>query len=116
MSGDYARLTERLSGSIAEIRRYAPETMHGFSAMAGSAMADGVLDKTTKELMALAIGIAGHCKGCIGFHVKTLVKLGVGRDAFCEMLGVAVYMGGGPSLMYAAEALQAFDEFSEATE
>ena len=33
-------------------------------------------------------------------------------DEFREMLGVAVYMGGGPSLMYAANALAAFEEFS----
>ena len=29
-----------------------------------------------------------------------------------EALGVAVYMGGGPSLMYAADALRAFEELS----
>jgi alkylhydroperoxidase/carboxymuconolactone decarboxylase family protein YurZ len=29
-----------------------------------------------------------------------------------EVLGVAVYMGGGPSLMYAANALEAFKEFT----
>ena len=115
MGDDYDRLTKKLSASIAALRSEQPETMNGFSSMSASAMADGVLDRNTKELMALAIGIAGHCKGCIGFHVRTLVKLGVDRDAFCEMLGVAVYMGGGPSLMYAAEALQAFDEFSQAT-
>ena len=36
------------------------------------------------------------------------------RDEGClkEMLGIAVYMGGGPSLMYAAHALEAFEEFS----
>jgi hypothetical protein len=28
-----------------------------------------------------------------------------------ETLAVAVYMGGGPSLMYAAEATNAFEEF-----
>jgi hypothetical protein len=31
------------------------------------------------------------------------------------MLAVAVYMGGGPSLMYAAEVLQAYDEFLSET-
>ena len=35
-------------------------------------------------------------------------------EEFREMLGVAVYMGGGPSLMYAANALAAFEEFSAA--
>jgi hypothetical protein len=30
------------------------------------------------------------------------------------MLGVAVYMGGGPSLMYAANAMAAYEEFGKA--
>ncbi|MEN8242623.1 MAG: carboxymuconolactone decarboxylase family protein, partial [Chloroflexota bacterium] len=28
-----------------------------------------------------------------------------------EALGVAVLMGGGPSMMYAAEAVEAYDQF-----
>ncbi len=31
-----------------------------------------------------------------------------------EALGVSVYVGGGPSLMYAASAIAAFDEFAAA--
>jgi alkylhydroperoxidase/carboxymuconolactone decarboxylase family protein YurZ len=39
------------------------------------------------------------------------VRLGATREQVNEMLAVAVYMGGGPSLMYAAEVLRAFEEF-----
>ena len=49
---------------------------------------------------------------CIGFHVRTLVKLGVTRAELEEALGVCVYMGGGPSLMYAADALSAFEQYA----
>ncbi|MGL6204062.1 MAG: carboxymuconolactone decarboxylase family protein, partial [Giesbergeria sp.] len=35
------------------------------------------------------------------------------RAQVAEALGMAVYMGGGPSLMYAAKASAAFDEFSQ---
>ena len=52
-----------------------------------------------------------RCDGCIGFHTKALVRLGVTREQLNETLAVAVYMGGGPSLMYAAEALRAYEEF-----
>jgi AhpD family alkylhydroperoxidase len=62
----------------------------------------------------LAIGVAGHCDGCIGFHAKSLVRLGATREQVMEALGVAIYMGGGPSLMYAAEAVHAYDEFASA--
>ena len=65
-------------------------------------------------LIALAIGVSQHCSGCIGFHVKALLKLGATRAELEEMLAVSVYMGGGPSLMYAAEALKAWDTMAEA--
>ncbi len=77
-------------------------------------MGEGALSKKTKELIALALGVAGHCDACLGFHIRTLVKLGATRGEVEEALGVAVYMGGGPSLMYSADALAAFEELSEA--
>jgi AhpD family alkylhydroperoxidase len=72
-----------------------------------------VLDKKTKELIAMALAVANRCGGCIGFHAQTLVKLQASREEYLETLGMAIYMGGGPSLMYAAEALSAFEEFSK---
>lgn len=111
---DYKQLTKTLSATIGGIRKDIPDVMQGFSAMAGAAQEDGALSKKTKELIALSIGVAGHCQGCIGFHVKSLVALGVTRQELVEALGMAIYMGGGPSLMYAAEAMQAYEEFSSA--
>ncbi len=112
MSETYTQYTNELSASIGNLRKDIPDVMKSFSAMASTALVKGALDKKTKELIALSIGVAGHCKGCIGFHVEALVALGVSREELTECLGVAVYMGGGPSLMYAAEAMQAFEEFS----
>ncbi len=34
----------------------------------------------TKELIALALGVAARCDPCIGFHARTLVKLGATRQ------------------------------------
>jgi len=113
MSETYTQYTNELSSTIGSLRKDIPNVMQGFSAMAGAALEDGALSKKTKELIALSIGVSGHCKGCIGFHVKALIGLGVTRAELTEALGMAVYMGGGPSLMYAAEALQAFEEFSK---
>lgn len=59
--------------------------------------------------------MAAHCDACIGFHVQALIRLGAQRIELEEALGMAVYMGGGPSLMYAADALTAYEEFSQAT-
>jgi alkylhydroperoxidase/carboxymuconolactone decarboxylase family protein YurZ len=46
--------------------------------------------------------------------VKALIKLQATRAELEEMLAVCVYMGGGPALMYAAEALKAWDDLQPA--
>ena len=46
--------------------------------------------------------------------MEALVKLGASRSEVEETLGMAVYMGGGPALMYAADAIGAFDQFQQA--
>ncbi|OJT95932.1 MAG: alkylhydroperoxidase [Alphaproteobacteria bacterium 65-7] len=111
---DYRQITANISANLKTLRRDIPETMQGFSAMAQAATRSQALDKKTKELIALAIGVATRCDGCIGFHTEALVMLGATRDEVEEALGMAIYMGGGPSLMYAADALGAFEQFGSA--
>ena len=114
MTTNYPALASDLNASIAKLRKGIPETMKGFSMMAAAATAEGALDPKTKELLATAIGVAVRCDGCVAFHAKAAVKLGAGRDEMLETLGMAVYMGGGPSMVYAAQALDAYDQFAEA--
>ena len=114
MPKDYDQITRAISSSLRVLRANEPDLMAGFDALADAALRDGALPKATKELIALALGVAGHCEGCIGFHVKALVRLGVAREAIEEALGVAVYMGGGPSLMYAADAIAAYEQMTTA--
>lgn len=112
MQKDYIAITQRISGNMKTLRSDISETMQGFSSMAQAALKDGALDKKTKELIALAIGVATRCDGCIGFHAEALVKLGATKAEVEEVLGMTIYMGGGPSLMYAADAIAAFEQFS----
>lgn len=110
----YRALTGSISQQLATLRADIPDVMKGFGDLARAATRDGALDKKTKELIALALGIAARCDACIGFHVQALVKLGVTKPELEETLGMAIYMGGGPSAMYAANALAAYEEFSAA--
>lgn len=112
MSKDYPEITRRIAANMKTLRKDSPDTMAGFSAMAQAATKDGVLSKKTKELIALAIAVSGRCDGCIGFHAEALVKLGATREEVEEMLAMCVYMGGGPSVMYAADAIMAYEQFS----
>lgn len=107
---DYKALTRDISGNMAQLRATQPEVMQGFNAMAKAALAPGAIDAKTKELISLGIGVAARCDGCIGFHTQALARLGATRAEVHETLAIAVYMGGGPSLMYAANAVAAFDQ------
>jgi len=113
MTKYFPDITKGISNNIKKLRKDIPDTLSGFSALANAASRGGALDRKTKELVALALGVAAHCDGCIGFHAEALVKLGASRQEIEEVLGMAVYMGGGPALMYAADAIAAFEEYSE---
>ena len=105
-------LTRGVSAQLSTLRGDLPEVMRAFSELARAATRDGALDRKTKELIALALGVAARCDACIGFHVQSLASLGVTKKELEETLAMAVYMGGGPSLMYSANAMAAFDEFA----
>jgi len=115
MSKDYKQITRDISQYAGELRKLSPDAMKGFYQLSDAATTTGALDEKTKELLALAIGITQHCDGCIGFHAKALKDLGATREEIAETLAVCVYMGGGPALMYAADALRAYDQFSTAS-
>ncbi|MDR3005265.1 MAG: carboxymuconolactone decarboxylase family protein [Acidovorax sp.] len=107
-------LIRDINTSLKPFRSSQSEAMKGFAQLAQAAMAEGAISAKHKELIALAIGVTQKCSGCIGFHVKALIKLGTSRQELDEMLAIAVYMGGGPALMYAAEAVHAWEEMSAA--
>lgn len=113
MATDYKQLMKDVSKQVGALKKDQPDTISGFYAMAGAATKDGVLDEKTKELITLAVAVAMRCEPCIAFHMKGLMRLGVTKEEVEETLGCAIYMGGGPALMYAGHALEAFDQLSD---
>ena len=109
---DWPEVAAALSGAMRPWRQGAPETMAAFSGLAKAALEPKALDTKTKELIALGIAVATRCDGCIAFHAQAAVKQGATRDEVMETMGMAIYMGAGPSVMYAAQALEAFDQFA----
>ncbi|PZA09900.1 carboxymuconolactone decarboxylase family protein [Rhodopseudomonas palustris] len=113
MHKNWIDLTGELSVALREVRTGTPDVMKGFSAIAQAALKANALDTKTKELIALAISVATRCDGCIGFHAEAAVKHGATRDEVMETMGMAIYMGAGPSVMYAAQAVEAYDQFAK---
>jgi AhpD family alkylhydroperoxidase len=115
MFKSWTDLMRSLSASLRELRGGAPDVMKSFSAMAVAALKTNALDTKTKELIALAIAVAARCDDCIAFHAKAAAEHGATREEVMETLGLAIYMGAGPSVMYASHAVEAFHQFAHAS-
>jgi AhpD family alkylhydroperoxidase len=111
---DWPEMTKELSPRLRDLRQTMPEVMKAFAAISQAALAPKALDTKTKELIALAIAVALRCDDCIAFHVKSALQQGASREEVTEALGMAIYMGAGPSVMYASHALDAYEQFGEA--
>ncbi len=115
MVEDWVALIDKMNGATRELRHAAPDTMKTFGEMARAAHSGEALDHKTKELIALAISVATRCAPCIAYHAEGAVKHGATREAVAETLAMAIYMGAGPSVMYAADALEAVDQMMKRT-
>jgi AhpD family alkylhydroperoxidase len=96
-----------------ELGQRIPDVMAGFNALHVAAMADGVLDAKTKELIALAISITRECDGCIAAHARGAARRGATVEEVSEMIGVTISMNGGPGTVWGPRALAAFHEFAD---
>jgi len=114
MSKDFVQIANDVISGVGLLRKGAPESMTAFAALSSAATTAQAIDTKTKELMALAIGIAVHCDGCVAYHTKMAHHHGATRDEVAETVALAIYMGGGPAAVYGADALRAYDQFSEA--
>jgi len=113
MSKDFSQIAADVEAGVGLLSTALPEAMAGFGALGEASHGEGALTPKTKELIALAIGIAVHCDGCISYHAKAVREAGATRQEVAEMIAVAIHMGGGPSVVYGGEALKAFDTFAK---
>lgn len=111
MYDDWPETTKMLSANLRNLRGAAPDVMKAFTGIAQAALAPKALDTKTKELIALAVGVATHCDDCIAFHVKAALEQGASREEVIETLSMAIYMGAGPAVMYASHAFAALQQF-----
>ena len=72
----------------------------------------GVMSEYQKELVATAVAVSIRCDDCVAYHVDKAKKLGAVREELVEILAVAIEMGGGPAVVYAAKVLSHFDQLS----
>jgi AhpD family alkylhydroperoxidase len=114
MEKTYPEHYQHLQSVMIKLGNELPGPMSGFGQLQRHAVAEGALSTKIKELIALGIGIAARCDGCIAYHVHDALKAGATRKEIVETIGVALFMGGGPAAVYGAQAFEALEQFETA--
>lgn len=91
---------------LKNVRTYKP-----FLDVEEKAFSDGVLEKKTKELMALSISIVTKCEPCMEWHLDQALQAGAKDEEIYETIDVAIEMGGGQAGAYARFVLKALEYF-----
>jgi AhpD family alkylhydroperoxidase len=74
------------------------------------ALQGGVLDKQTKELVALAAALAAGHETSIAYHLHNALEAGASPDAVLETVHVALFVATEPAAMHASQVRKALDE------
>lgn len=111
MVQSYPELNEKVHTLMKKYANECPNVMEKFIQLHEESCADGALSNKTKELIALGIAICVRCDGCIAFHINDARHAGATHCEIIDTIGVAILMGGGPSVVYGSQALEALEEF-----
>lgn len=98
---------------IASYAKESQQLMGAFTTMHHIGSQDGALLAKYKELIALGIAIHTQCEGCILMHVQDAIEAGATHEEIVETIDTAVYMGGGPSVIYGSKAFAVLQEYEK---
>lgn len=111
--GDMPDTMEDLRQGIRMMRDSAPGTWEAWAKFVDSALAPSVLDRKTKELVALGMSLTAQCKYCVGVHLQKCLDAGASEEEIVDVCHVAMVMGGGPAMTYIAEVRKALELYRE---
>jgi AhpD family alkylhydroperoxidase len=78
----------------------APKAWESFVAFDKAALADGVIPKKYKELMAIAVALTTQCPYCIAIHKDAAIKAGVTEQELAEVTFVAAALRAGAAVTH----------------
>ena len=92
-----------------EITRVNPKLGQAFFGYYELAMAEGVLTKREKALMALSVAHALKCPYCIDAYTGTLADMNVSEEEMSEAVHVASAMSAGVALVHSVQMMNSLD-------
>jgi len=94
MIEDPKKFLDGFQGAVAQFSKADKETLKAFTNLNETALQPGALDRKTKTLMCLAIGIANGSEYCVAARAAKAVEAGATREELLETASVGLLMGG----------------------
>ncbi len=113
MTDETSDIVQKTLENLGYLEDKIPKAIHGFSDLSKAALQDGSFDKRTKEIIVLAIAIAVYSKGCMKFHLQSLIRQQLSQDELMEIIQIITYICGGSGLMNSFKALKYYDEMQK---
>lgn len=85
---------------LPKLGQLAPEATSAFWAYDKAALADGVIPKKYKELMAIAVALTTQCPYCIEIHRQQALTAGVTEQELAEAVHVAAALRAGAAITH----------------
>ena len=92
--------------NLGALGKGAPNAMEAFWAFDKAALADGVVPKKYKELIALAVALTTQCPYCLELHKQAAVAAGASQEEIAETALVAAALRAGAALTHATHLIE----------
>ncbi|MDD2604033.1 MAG: carboxymuconolactone decarboxylase family protein [Desulfobacterales bacterium] len=111
MIEDPKKFIDGFKEAVGRFAKADKETLKAFTGLNENAVQAGALDRKTKTLMCLAIGIAHGSEYCVAARAAQAVEAGASRQELLETASVGLLMGGslafGPILTVFMDTVEA---------
>jgi AhpD family alkylhydroperoxidase len=91
--------------NLGALGKAAPDAMAAFWAFDKAALADGVVPKKYKELIALAVALTTQCPYCLDLHRSAAEAAGATPEEIAETALVAAALRAGAAVTHAAHLI-----------
>src|ERR1700742_1049073 len=89
-------------GNLSALGQGATKAMSAFRVFDKAALADGVVPKKYKELIALAVALTTQCPYCLHVHRQNAEKAGATKEEIAETALVAAALRAGAAVTHAS--------------
>jgi AhpD family alkylhydroperoxidase len=93
-------------GKMKNLEAHAPEAMKAFVAFDKAALAEGVIPRKYKELMALAVAFTTQCPYCIELHSNKAREFGTSDQELAEAVFIAAALRAGGAITHGTHVMK----------